>query len=71
MRGSADNFKALKAACIASACATEQRITPAQVKTDVKSNGITAIPELLTLFALKGRIVTIDATGCQYAIAGR
>jgi len=29
------------------------------------SNEITAIPELLNLFCLKGCIVTIDAMGCQ------
>jgi predicted transposase YbfD/YdcC len=39
------------------------------VKTDEKSNEITAIPQLLTMFALKGSIITIDAMGCQYAIA--
>lgn len=36
---------------------------------DEKSNEITAIPELLELLALKGAIVTIDATGCQKKIA--
>src|SRR5713101_1116537 len=38
-------------------------------KVDAKSNEITAIPELLELRALKGGIVTIDAMGCQRAIA--
>ena len=40
-----------------------------QIKTDSKSNEITVIPELLHLLALKGCIVTIDAMGCQTAIA--
>ncbi len=40
-----------------------------QVKTNEKSNEITAIPELLQVLALEGCIVTIDAMGCQKAIA--
>ncbi len=40
-----------------------------QVKVDDKSNEITAIPALLQLLALHGCIVTIDAMGCQTAIA--
>ena len=39
-----------------------------QVKTEEKSNEITAIPELLDLLELKGMIVTIDAMGCQKKI---
>lgn len=40
-----------------------------QVKTDEKSNEITAIPELLQLLVLEGAVVTIDAMGCQQQIA--
>jgi predicted transposase YbfD/YdcC len=40
-----------------------------QVKTRDKSNEITAIPELLSVLEIKGCIVTIDAMGCQKAIA--
>ena len=40
-----------------------------QVKTDDKSNEITAIPELLKLLNIKGCTVTIDAMGCQKDIA--
>jgi len=40
-----------------------------QVKTDEKSNEITAIPSLLELLVLEGAIVTIDAMGCQKEIA--
>jgi predicted transposase YbfD/YdcC len=39
------------------------------MKTDEKSNEITAIPELLELLEIKGCIVTIDAMGCQKKIA--
>ncbi|TMO79176.1 hypothetical protein CWC20_00035 [Pseudoalteromonas aurantia] len=40
-----------------------------QLKTDAKSNEITAIPELLDLLELKGHLVTLDAMGCQTKIA--
>ena len=42
-----------------------------QVKTDEKSNEITAIPALLDLLELKEVIVTIDAMGCQKDIAAK
>ena len=42
-----------------------------QVKTDDKSNEITAIPELLNLLDIKGCLVTIDAMGCQTDIASK
>ena len=38
---------------------------------DGKSNEITAIPELLDRLALENSIVTVDAMGCQTAIAER
>jgi predicted transposase YbfD/YdcC len=40
-----------------------------QVKTDEKSNEITAIPTLLDLIEVKSTLVTIDAAGAQIAIA--
>ncbi len=40
-----------------------------QIKTEDKSNEITAIPELLKLLDLYGCLVTIDAMGCQKKIA--
>ena len=40
-----------------------------QRKVDGKSNEIIAIPELLDSLMLKDSIVTIDAMGCQRAIA--
>jgi len=40
-----------------------------QLKTEEKSNEITAIPELLKVLDLHGCIVTIDAMGAQKAIA--
>jgi predicted transposase YbfD/YdcC len=41
----------------------------AQQATEAKSNEITAIPKILEVLELKGCIVTIDAMGCQKAIA--
>ena len=52
-----------------SAWATKNELILGQVKTKVKSNEITAIPELLSLLAIEGCIVTIDAMGCQKKIA--
>lgn len=42
-----------------------------QVKTEEKSNEITAIPELLSMLDLEGSVVTIDAMGCQKDIAAK
>ena len=49
--------------------ASEAGIVLGQVKTNEKSNEITAIPELLDWLDVRGAIVTIDAMGCQNAIA--
>ena len=43
----------------------------AQVKTAEKSNEITAIPTLLEMIALKGCIVTIDASETEFLRAAR
>jgi len=51
------------------AWATAQGVALGLVKTDVKSNEITAIPELLALLELRGALVTLDAMGCQTVIA--
>ena len=52
-----------------SAWAAETKIVLGQVKTEEKSNEITAIPKLLDLLDINGCIVTIDAMGCQKKIA--
>jgi predicted transposase YbfD/YdcC len=54
---------------IVSAWSSENGIVLGQVQTDVKSNEITAIPELLRLLDIEGCIITIDAMGCQTEIA--
>jgi predicted transposase YbfD/YdcC len=52
-----------------SAWVLENRMVLGQIKTEEKSNEITAIPELLKVLELEGCIVTIDAMGCQKTIA--
>lgn len=52
-----------------SAWASQAGLSLGQIKTEEKSNEITAIPMLLELLELKGCIVTIDAMGCQTDIA--
>ena len=52
-----------------SAWASENSLVLGQVRTDAKSNEITALPELLKLLDVSGCIVSIDAMGCQQEIA--
>src|SRR5262245_45939070 len=52
-------------------CSEQGGLVLGQRKTDTKSNEITAIPELLPFLAIQGCIVTIDAMGCQTAIASQ
>ena len=47
----------------------DRGICVGEVKTEEKSNEITAIPQLLKLLDIKGHIITIDAMGCQTDIA--
>lgn len=54
---------------IVSALCNSHSLVIGQVKTEEKSNEITAIPELLDMLYIKGCIVTIDAMGCQRKIA--
>ena len=70
-----DKRKGLKALHTLSAYATNARLTLAQLGVPEKTNEITAIPEILDELAehkqLKGAMVTIDAMGCQVAIADK
>jgi predicted transposase YbfD/YdcC len=52
-----------------SAFVASQRLVLGQVKVAEKSNEIVAIPKLLDMLVIEGAIVTIDAMGCQRAIA--
>jgi predicted transposase YbfD/YdcC len=62
--------KGAKAAIhMVSAFAARQRLVLGQVKVADKANEIVAIPKLLEMLSIEGAIVSIDAMGCQRAIA--
>jgi predicted transposase YbfD/YdcC len=69
LRGSADIERGRAAIHMVSAWATENKLSLGQVVVGEKTNEITAIPELLQLLEISGALVTIDAMGCQKAIA--
>jgi len=68
-RRSHDQANGTAALHLVSAWASENRLVLGQVAVDSKSNEITAIPMLLDLLDLRDCTVTIDAMGCQTAIA--
>lgn len=68
-RRSHDRANGKSAIHMVSAWAVRNRLILGQVKTEDKSNEITAIPELLKVVNIKGCIVTTDAMGCQKDIA--
>lgn len=68
-RGSRDRKNQRNPLHMVSAWACQNRLVLGQQATEEKSNEITAIPKLLELLELKGCIVTVDAMGCQRAIA--
>lgn len=69
LRASHDVHHERKALHMVRAWATEQGLLLGHQKVDEKSNEITAIPKVLSLLALTGCIMTIDAMGCQTEIA--
>jgi predicted transposase YbfD/YdcC len=69
LRRSHDSRNGKRAIHMVSAWASANGIVLGQVKTDEKSNEITAIPELIKALEVKDCIVTIDAMGCQKNIA--
>ena len=56
---------------LVSAWASTNALVLGQIKTDEKSNEITAIPALLEALFLEGTTVTIDAMGCQKNIVNK
>jgi predicted transposase YbfD/YdcC len=71
LRGSYDSGSGKGAIHMVSAWSTANSLVLGQEKTNEKSNEITAIPELLEVLSLKGCLVSIDAMGCQHAIASK
>ncbi|CDG98388.1 conserved hypothetical protein [Xenorhabdus bovienii str. puntauvense] len=57
-----DRYSALHRA---SAYAAANKLVIGQVRTQSKSNEITAIPELIQLLELKEVLISIDAMGCR------
>jgi predicted transposase YbfD/YdcC len=69
VRGSNDSFHDRSPVHPVHVWSVENGICPGQVRCDAKSNGITAIPQMIDLFDIKGSIITIDAMGTQREIA--
>ena len=68
-RRSFDTGRGLAPIHAVSAWLSDEGLVFGQVKTTDKSNEIIAISELLRTIDLRGATVTIDAMGCQRAIA--
>jgi predicted transposase YbfD/YdcC len=71
LRGSHDQNAGKKSIHMVTAWARENHMVLGQVKTQAKSNEISAIPKLVDLLDIQGCIVTIDAMGCQKNIAAK
>ncbi len=69
LRRSHDKSNDKKAIHMISAWASSNQVILGQLKTEEKSNEITAIPNLLKLLDISGCIITIDAMGTQKKIA--
>lgn len=69
LRRSHDASRGMGALHLVSAWAVTNGVVLGQVRVEHKSNEITAIPVLLERLELAGQIVTVDAMGCQKAIA--
>jgi predicted transposase YbfD/YdcC len=67
--GSKDTFHHCSPLHLVNAWSVEHGLCLGQLRTETKSNEITAIPRLLELLEIKGCIITIDAMGTQHAIA--
>ena len=71
LRRSHDQAASKRAIHLVSAWSSSNALVLGQYKTEAKSNEITAIPLLLEMLSLEDSLVTIDAMGCQKAIAER
>src|SRR4029453_10976923 len=68
VRHSYDRRSGKAAIHMVSAWAAQNHVVLGQLKTEEKSNEITAIPELLRLLEVGGCLVMIEAMGCQRTI---
>jgi len=69
LRRSIDKSRNKAAIHMVSAWCETNHLVLGQLATEVKSNEITAIPALLEMLDIEGAVITIDAMGCQKAIA--
>jgi len=69
VRGAKEGDQEKSPVHIVSAWCNKNSMSLGQIKTNEKSNEITAIPELLDLLYVKGAVITIDAMGAQREIA--
>jgi len=69
LRRSLDRASGKSAIYMVSAWANRNQLVLGQQRVDDKSNEITAIPKLLMQLNIAGAVVTMDAMGCQTAIA--
>ena len=69
LRGSYDHAEQRSSLHPVSAWAEEQRLVLEQLAVDAKSNEITALPRLLEMLTLRGKVVTADAMHCQRQVA--
>ena len=69
LRRSYDRAEGRSPLHLVSAWAAEQRLALGQLAVDDKSNEITAVPKLLEMLSLRGKVVTADAMHCQRQIA--
>ncbi|NLS58900.1 ISAs1 family transposase, partial [Vibrio aestuarianus subsp. francensis] len=68
LRGSYNREDRASTIHMVSAYASSNKLVLGQLKTEQKSNEITAIPELIKMLNIKGALVTIDAMACQTKI---
>lgn len=71
LRKSFDKASAKSAIHMISAFSAANELVLGQLKTEDKSNEITAVPKLLECLILEGAIVTVDALNCQKEIAAK
>lgn len=68
-RSSHNRNKNINPLHLVSAWSSDYNLLLGQVRTEVKSNEIEAIPRLLKMIDIKNSLITIDAMGCQKSIA--
>lgn len=69
LKGTYDHSKKKCLTHMVNAYSVDTGLVLGQLKTSSKSNEITTIPELLKLIKVKGRVISVDAMGCQRSIA--